>query len=422
MNILGLPLSVTLGILLLLLLLSAFFSGSETALTRARRVRLRALKEGGVRGAKSAEKLLEEPEHMLSTILLGNNFVNIAASSLAAALLLRAFGEAGIFYATLIMTLVVLIFSEVLPKTIAVVHAEAISCAVAPLLRGIQWLLRPIVALLMAIISFFKWMLRVPHKSDTPLTHQELATMIDISAEYGMLDEAREQMLISSLSLHKVAVKSLMKPRKNMRMLDGSQTVEQCLKQAMAHPYSRYPVYLHEPDHIVGIVHLRDMMKVVNRHTPLADAIIWQQPPYIPTTKNALSQLFDFQARHQHMAIVVDEFGDIEGLITLEDIIEDIVGEIHDESDMPARSEMWLQPDESLVTSGTVSLRDINQKMDWQLPEDIANTIGGLLVHTLGEQPEERLCITINGIHIEILSISGDWIQRVRLFAEPEVL
>lgn len=414
------PLAVTLGILLLLLLLSAFFSGSETALTRARRVRLRASGEAGKRGAKTAEKLLERPEYMLSTILLGNNFVNIAASSLAAALLVQSFGEAGIFYATMIMTIVVLVFSEILPKTIAVVHAEAIACAVAPILRSIQWLLHPIVALLMYIITLFKWLLRVPHKAETPLTHQELATMIDISAESGMLDEAREQMLISSLSLHKVAVKSLMKPRKNMRMLDGSQTVETCLKQAIAHPYSRYPVYLHEPDQLIGIIHLRDMMKVVDRSRPLAEAVIWQQPPYIPTTKNALAQLFEFQSRHQHMAIVVDEFGDIEGLITLEDIIEDIVGEIHDESDTPARIEMWPQPDGALVTSGTAGLRDINQEMDWDLPEEVANTIGGLIVHTLGEQPEDRLCVTIQGVHIEILSISGDWIQRLRLFKEPE--
>jgi len=263
-------------------------------------------------------------------------------------------------------------------------------------------------------------LLRVPHRSDTPLTHQELATMIDISAESGVLDQAREQMLISSLSLHEVAVKSLMKPRKDMRLLDGSQTVEVCLRQAIAHPFSRYPVFLHEPDHLIGIVHLRDLLKISNPHMQLVDAIIWQQPPYIPTTKNALAQLFEFQSRHQHMAIVVDEFGDIEGLITLEDIIEDIVGEIHDESDTPARTEMWSQPDGSLVTSATVGLRDINLKMDWELPEDITNTIGGLIVHTLGEQPEERMCITANGIHIEILSISGDWIQRVRLFEQPK--
>jgi Mg2+/Co2+ transporter CorB len=416
MDIVGLPLSVAVGILFFLLLLSAFFSGSETALTRASRARLRVRREQGDSRARKAEQLLDYPERMLSTILLGNNFVNIAASALATALFVGKFGEVGIIYATVAMTVVVLMLAEILPKTIAVAHAEAIACQVAGPMRGIQTLFAPLISLLMAGITLLKYLLRVPKQAETPLTHQELASMIDISAESGVLDRAREQMLSSSMSLHEVAVKALMTPRKNIRMLNGSLSVSECLQQVAGEPHSRYPVYLNETDNLIGIVHLRDLITLSDHSKHLADARIWRRPLYIPATKNALAQLFDFQKKHLHMAMIVDEFGDIEGLITLEDIIEEIVGEIHDESDIPPQLEMWPQPDGSMVTSATVALHDINQSMDADLPEESATTIGGLIVEILGDQPEERLCLSIGSIRVEVLSIRGGWIQRVHLY------
>jgi len=411
----GFSFSFSLGTLFFLLLFSAFFSGSETALTRARRAALRVRSEQGDKGSKKAEALLEQPERMLSTILLGNNFVNIFSSALATALFVAYYGDVGILYATIAMTFVVLIFAEILPKTIAVAHAENIACKVAGPLHSIQTLLSPLVTMLMSIISLLKRLLRVSDLSETPLTHKELASMIDISAESGVLDQAREQMLNSSLSLHEIAVKALMTPRKKIRLLDGSLSVVECLKKASKEPYSRYPVFLGDPDNLIGVVHLRDLLKLNNSATALSDAIIWKKLPFIPTTKNALAQLFDFQANHQHMAIIVDEFGDIEGLITLEDIVEEIVGEIHDESDITPQLEMWAQPDGSMVTAATVALHDINQEMDADLPEEIATTIGGLIVHILGDIPEGRLCLSIGDIHVEVLSVRSDWIQRVRL-------
>ncbi|OIO67979.1 MAG: hypothetical protein AUJ57_10515 [Zetaproteobacteria bacterium CG1_02_53_45] len=416
MDIFGIPLSFAIGILIVLLLLSAFFSGAETALTRARRAKLRVRQEQGDYGAQQAEKLLDHPERMLSTILLGNNFVNIAASALATTMFVVKFGEAGILYATIAMTAVVLIFAEILPKTIAVAHAESIACKVAGPMSITQNLLSPLVTLLMAIIVQLKRILRVPDKVDTPLTHKELASMIDISAESGVLDQAREQMLNNSLTLHEVAVKALMTPRKSMHLLDGALTVGESLRKVSKASHSRYPVYLDTQDNLIGIVHLRDLLKL--KKTPpmrLADALIWKTPSYIPATKNALAQLFDFQANHQHMAIIVDEFGDLEGLITLEDIIEEIVGEIHDESDVPPQLDMWPQPDGSLVTSATMALHDINQEINADLPEESATTIGGLIVHIIGDVPEGRLCLTIGNMRVEVLSVKGDWVHRVRL-------
>ncbi|MDX8406583.1 MAG: CNNM domain-containing protein [Mariprofundus sp.] len=417
MNTENFPLSLAAGALFLLLILSAFFSGSETALTRARRASLRVKSEAGDKGAKKAEQLIEQPERMLSTILLGNNFVNIAASALATAVFIQQFGQAGILYATIAMTVVVLIFAEILPKTIAVAHAENIASRVAGPMHAIQSALAPLVTLLMAVITLLKKMLRVPDNTENPLSHRELASMIDISAESGVLDHAREQMLNSSLSLHEVAVKALMTPRKKIHMLNGKKSVAACIKKSIVEPHSRYPVYLHEKDNIIGIIHIRDLFKIEQPDISLSDALIWKTPPYVPVTKNALAQLFDFQNNRNHMAIIVDEFGDIEGVITLEDIIEEIVGEIHDESDIAPPVEMWPQPDGSLVAAGTVALHDINTAIDAELPEEEgATTIGGLIVQILGDQPEGRLCMHIGHTHVEVLSVRGDWIRRVRLY------
>ncbi len=415
MNIIDLSLPAAIGILVFLLLLSAFFSGSETALTRARRVRLRLLSDQGNKGAQQANRLLKKPEKMLSTILLGNNFVNIAATSLATAIFVAAFGEAGILYATVAMTVVVLIFAEVLPKTMAVAHAESIACHVATPLKWIQKSLAPVILILMYIINLFQRLFKVPENRELGFNHQELATMIDMSAETGMLDTAREQMLMSSLRLHEVTVKSLMTPRKDMVMLDAALSVAACRQAAVKNPHSRYPVFHQKSDNILGIIHLRELFKLKETNIQMAHAIIWRDPPFVPATRNALTQLFEFQSKHQHMAIVVDEFGDIEGLITLEDIIEEIVGEIVDESDIPSLPEVWPQPDGSLVVAGTANIHDINMALDTQMPEENATTIGGLLVHLLGDQPEDKLCVDVNGVHIEIMSLRNDWIRRVKI-------
>ncbi|MDX8383462.1 MAG: CNNM domain-containing protein [Ghiorsea sp.] len=410
-----LSLPLILGLLFILLLLSAFFSGSETALTRARRVRLRILDKNGNKGAKYAEDLLKKPERMLASILLGNNFVNIAASSLATALFVVKFGDAGILYATIAMTVVVLIFAEVLPKTIAVAHAEAIACRVAMLLTWFQRLFTPLIGLLMLMIRIMQRLFRVQEHQELAYNHQELAAMIDLSAESGVLDKAREQMLMSALQLHEVPLKALMTPRKDMVMLNAEVAVDECVAEAIRKPHSRYPVYHGDTDCLLGILHLRDLLKIRQSNVPLSQALIWKNPPYVPTSRNALAQLFDFQSKHQHMAIVVDEFGDIEGLITLEDIIEEIVGEIEDESDVPTPAEVWVQPDGAWIAGGTANLHDLNQMLDSELPENGATTIGGLIVQEIGDTPEGKACLVIDNIHIEILKLEGERIKRLRL-------
>ncbi len=414
-----LPPGAALGILFFLLLLSAFFSGSETALTRARAASLRAAAKQGDRGARKAEKLIARPERMLSTILLGNNFVNIAASSLATAVFVERFGEAGILYATVAMTVVVLILAEILPKTIAVAHAEAIAARVAPPLGAIQWLLSPVVSALMGVIGMFKRLLRVPDQAETAITHRELVSIIHLGRESGLLDPARGQMLHGSLRLHEIPVKALMTPRRDMIALDGGTSASEALRIAAGAPFSRYPVHGKDNDDLIGIVHLRDMI-AADPDARLADLARERAPSFVPATKSALRQLIDFQRHHQHMAIVVDEFGDIEGLITLEDIIEEIVGEIRDESDQTARPELWPQEDGSLIAAGTAPIHDINMQLNLELPEDGATTIGGLIVQTLGDQPAGGVCLQLAGARLEVLRMEGDWIERVRIRVQPE--
>ena len=417
----GISWPAAVGILFFLLLASAFFSGSETALTRARRFRLRILREEGNQGARRAEKLLVHPERMLSGILLGNNFVNIAASSLTTVIFVSYFGENGIVYATLGMTVVVVLLAEILPKTIAVAHAESIACKVAGTLQLVVNVFSPLITVLMGIIHMMQRMLKVPQKTDGKIiTHQELSSIIDVGAETGVLDAAREQMLMNSLHLHNVPIKALMTPRKDIYALDADCSTAECLQEAMNRPHSRYPVYHGQQDHIIGIVHLRDLVKFRHNKGPLLDVMIWGEVPYAPANKNALQQLFDFQNHRQHLAIVVDEYGDIDGLISMEDILEEIVGEIEDESDTPTDSEMWPQPDGSMVAAGTVNLHDINQELDLELPEEGATTLGGLIVERIGAQPEAPMSLVVNGVRLEISELEGNWISRVRI-SESEV-
>jgi CBS domain containing-hemolysin-like protein len=259
-------------------------------------------------------------------------------------------------------------------------------------------------------------MLNVPQKADGKIiTHQELSSIIDVGAETGVLDAAREQMLMSSLHLHNVPIKALMTPRKDIYALDANCSTAECLQEAMNRPHSRYPVYHGQQDHIIGIVHLRDLVKFRHNKGPLLDVMIWREVPYAPANKNALQQLFDFQNHRQHLAIVVDEYGDIDGLISMEDILEEIVGEIEDESDTPTVSNMWPQPDGSVVAAGTVNLHDINQELDLELPEEGATTLGGLIVERIGAQPEARMCLVVNGVRLEISELDGNWIRRVRI-------
>ncbi len=391
-------LSVTL--LLLFILLSAVFSGSETALTRSRQARLHVLRERGNRGAKSAEDLLANPDRMLAAILLGNNFVNFAASSLAAVVLVGLFGEAGIVYSTVVMTVVIVIFSELLPKTIAVAHAESLACVVAPWLQRFARLFSPFIAVMLISARMARRMMGISEERKDGLNRQELTALIRMSANDGYIDPSHQQMLAGNLRLAQTPVKALMTPRNNICMLDGETPIAQLRPFVLRQPYSRYPVYEERRDNIIGIVHLRHLFSAEDAEQALRQLPLIA-PYYIPNNQNAMAQLYAFQQRKEHLAIVVDEYGDIEGLITLEDILESIVGEIQDESDESRKVEIE-QCDDHWRVLPTASLHDINRTLETSLPEDRATTIGGMIVSMLGKQPDGDMMLHIHQLFIHV--------------------
>jgi len=399
-------LSLSAALLLLFIILSAIFSGTETALTHSRRARLHVLKQDGDQGAKAAIKLLSNPDRMLAAILLGNNFVNFAASSLTAVVMVQAFGEAGIIYATVAMTLVIVMFSELLPKTIAVVHAEAIACFIAPWLQRFTWLFHPFIVLMQISVRIVRRLIRISDNHKAGLNRQELTALIHMSASSGYLDAPHQRMLTGNLKLAQIPVKALMTPRNSMCMLNASKSLQACRDAVLSNPYSRYPVYADRKDNICGVIHLRHVLGAAitqkNNEVTLADLTATLLPPYyIPNNQNALAQLCDFQTRKEHMAIVVDEYGDIEGLITLEDILESIVGEIQDESDATPNED--IQADENhWRVAATTSIHDINRMLATALPENRATTIGGLIVSTLGKQPDGDLSMRFPDVLIEL--------------------
>ncbi|MDQ6975198.1 MAG: CNNM domain-containing protein [Mariprofundaceae bacterium] len=394
------------ALLLLFIVLSAVFSGTETALTHSRRARLHVLKQNGDQGAKAAIKLLSNPDRMLAAILLGNNFVNFAASSLTAVVMVQAFGEAGILYATVVMTVVIVMFSELLPKTIAVVHAEAIACFIAPWLRRFTWLFHPCIVLMQISVRLVRRLMRISDHRKAGLNRQELTALIHMSASSGFLDPPHQRMLTGNLKLAQLPVKALMTPRHNIRMLNLAMPLQECRDVVMSSPYSRYPVYAERRDNICGVIHLRHVFGIdqtqQNKNATLDDlSTKLLAPYYIPNNKNALAQLCDFQTRKEHMAIVVDEYGDIEGLITLEDILESIVGEIQDESDTTPSEDIQAS-DNHWRVAATASIHDINRMLSTALPENRATTIGGLIVSTLGKQPDGDLSMRFPDVLIEL--------------------
>jgi len=390
------------ALLLLFIILSAIFSGTETALTHSRRATLRVLQQEGSRGAKAAETLLANPDRMLAAILLGNNFVNFAASSLTAVVMVEAFGDAGIIYATIAMTIIIVMFSELLPKTIAVVHAETLACAIAPWLQRFSRVFFPFIGLMQWSVRLVRRVMGINDHRRAGLNRQELTALIHMSASSGYLDAPHQRMLAGNLRLAQIPVKALMTPRNYIHMLNIDMVLKECQEAVLQSPYSRHPVYSERKDNILGVVHLRDLFTMLS--TPedsTLNALTLREPYYIPNNQNAMAQLVDFQQRQEHMAIVVDEYGDIEGLITLEDILESIVGEIQDESDLAPSQEIKAKGDYWQV-SATASLHDINRMLSTALPEDRATTIGGLVVSTLGKQPDGDLSMRFPDALIEL--------------------
>jgi Mg2+/Co2+ transporter CorB len=409
-----------LAIIGVLIVLSAFFSGSETALTAASRPRIHLLANKGNKRARIVLNLLDHKERFIGAILLGNNLVNILGSALATYLFINVFGDAGVFYATMTMTFVIVIFAEVLPKTYAIVHANRSALAVAAPIRVIVYILAPITA----AIQWFARMTVAPFGvklgQELSIEHDEEELRGAIDLHDGEEPELRQerQMLQSILDLDDVGVEAIMAHRQTVTMIDIDDPPKDIVDQALASPFTRLPLYKGDPDNIVGVLHakalLREIHAIGDNRDGIDFAALAAKPWFIPDTTTLLDQLQAFRAKREHFAIVVDEYGAFKGIVTLEDILEEIVGSIEDEHDI-AVSGVRAQADGGYIVSGTVTLRDLNRELEWDLPDDKAATIAGLLLHDTRRIPESGQMFAFYGYRFEILRRQRNQITSIRV-------
>ncbi|MBO6635323.1 HlyC/CorC family transporter [Parvibaculum sp.] len=413
-------LGVILGAIVLLLLFSAFFSGSETALTAASRARMHHLAEDGNKRARTVLGLTEDRERLIGAILLGNNLVNILASALATSLFLALFGDAGVVYATLVMTAVVLIFAEVAPKTFAITNTDRVALAVSGPLRLITVLFGPVTAAVQFIVrhTFRVFGLNVDDSQQVLSAHEELRGAINLHHHEGSVVKIDRDMLGGILDLRDLEVSDIMVHRKNIVMIDAGQKNSEIISQALASPHTRIPLWRDEQENIVGILHAKDLLRALSGANWQPDTIdilsIAIKPWFVPDTTTLQDQLNAFLRQKTHFALVVDEYGALMGLITLEDILEEIVGDISDEHDIEVAG-VRMQPDGSVVVSGSVPIRDLNRAFDWSLPDDEATTIAGLVIHEARTIPEIGQAFTFHDFRFEILRRHRNQISQIRI-------
>ena len=409
----------------ILLCCSALTSGTETAMTGASRARIYHLASEGDRRAAMVKRLLDQQERLLGALLLGNNLFNILATALAADVLINLTGEAGVAYATLIMTALVVIFAEVLPKTYAIRNPEQMARAVAPAAQILVALFAPVTRVIQALVNRTLGLFGVPAQP-APLSSalDALRGTIALHAEEGAVEKHERDMLGGILDLADVEVSEIMTHRKSMETIDAGLPPEQIFDQVVASPYSRFPVWRGDPDKIVGVLHSKDLLNAVRRHGQTLEdidiAALCSPPWFIPDTTPLRRQLVAFRQRRQHLALVVNEYGDLEGLVTLEDIIEEIVGEIADERDVETAG-IEPQDDGSVLVDGWVTVRDLNRHFDWKLPDEVAATVAGLVIHEAERIPEAGQSFAFHGFRFEVLRRQRHQIVLLRVIPPAQV-
>ena len=403
-----------------LLLLSGFFSGSETALTGASRARIHVLEREGNRRAGLVRRMWDRRDRLLGAILLGNNLVNIMASALATSVLISFFGDAGVAYATVGMTFLVLIFAEVLPKTYAIHNPDRMALWVSPAMRVVVILLAPITQVVHVVV---RGTLRVFGVKLTPglssrLAEEELRGAIELFHTGGKEVRQEREMLRSILDLNDVDVSEIMTHRSKVTALDVGQPAAAIVEQVLDSPHTRLPLWQDDPDNIVGVLHAKELFRAVRRHPEEIDALdimaIANRPWFIPEGTDLLSQLQAFRHRREHFAIVVDEYGEVLGIVTLEDILEEIVGEISDEHDLRIEG---VRPakDSGIVVNGDVTIRDLNRQFDWDLPDEEASTIAGLVLHEARTIPNVGQVFVFHDMRFEVMGRKRNQITAVKV-------
>ncbi len=418
---------LTCAAILALLVMSAFFSGSETALTAASRGKLKAQADRGSRGAKAAMAITEDRERMIGALLLGNNIVNILSASLATALLTKMFGDNGVALATLAMTALVLVFGEVMPKTVAITFPEPVATRVAPIIRILILIFSPVVSVVRFLV---RGLLRLIGLQPNPggemlALREEIAGAIALGHSEGAVEKADRDRLLGALDLSHRTVDEIMRHRRQIEMIDADLPPGEILTRVLASPHTRLPIFRNSDDNILGVVHAKDLLREVDRLVRGEDAAgiealdivkVAMKPYFIPDTTSLDEQMREFLARRTHFALVVDEYGALQGLITLEDILEEIVGDITDEFDVVGK-DSGLTPtgDGAWIVDGAMTIRDLNRATDWRLPDDEANTVAGLVIHEAQMIPNEGQVFSFHGFRFTVIAKRENRITKLKL-------
>lgn len=419
---------LTILAIFVLLGISAFFSGSETALTAASRGKLHSMADKGSRGAKRALALTEDTERLIGAVLLGNNLVNILAAALATSLFTRLFGDSGVALATLVMTLLVLIFAEVLPKTYAITNSEGAASFVSAPIRALVIIFAPIVATVRitvrAILRLFG--AKMTNLDEDDAAQQEIAGAIALSHSEGNFEKDDRDRLLGALDLKDREVEEIMLHRSDIEIIDAAASPQDIVTQSLASRYTRLPIFKDEPENIIGIIHTKDLLrevdKLVRGEDGGPDAIdrlnitdIAREAYFVPETTPLDDQMREFLRRKAHFALVVDEYGDLQGLITLEDILEEIVGEITDEHDEDAEILDGKDASGNFKIDGSATIRDVNRMHEWNLPDDEANTIAGLVIHEAQMIPKIGQVFSFHGFRFEIAGRDQNRITKLKV-------
>jgi Mg2+/Co2+ transporter CorB len=415
------PLGLLFGILATLIILSGFFSGSETGMMSLNRYRLRHRAKSGHRGAKRASKLLEEPDSLISTILIGNNLVNNLAASIATILAIRMYGDNAVVPASILLTLVFLIFAEIIPKTIAAYKSEAVAYTVSHVLLPLKSLLFPVIWMVSHVTHFVLRLTRIEKNDGSE--HIGLEELRTIVGEAGhLIPKHHKGMLMNILDLEQITVDDIMIPRNEVFGIDIDANTDTIIRKLRDAEFTRIPVYQNDIDNIVGILHQRDIINSVDEQGRVQrDALLQaiRDPYFIPEGTPLNTQLFNFQKQKRRLGIVVDEYGVMQGIVTLEDLLEEIVGEFT--SNLSTDTEDIIhQADGSYLVDGTTTVRDINKIMKWELPTDGPKTLNGLLLEKLESFPEASVGVSIGRYRFEIIEMKGNLIQSVRAYIKPK--
>ncbi len=414
------PLSMLFGILVVLIIFSGFFSSSETGMMSLNRYRLRHLAKNDHQGAKRASKLLDKPDRLIGTILTGNNLVNFAAAALATIISQRLWPDnpdLAVFVNTILFTLVVLIFAELTPKTLAAIAPEKIAFPASRILLGLQWALHPFVwfvnTIANGILKLFK--MDVNNANSDHLSTEELRTVV---REAGtMIPKRHQHMLLSILDLEKMTVNDIMVPKNEVFGIDLDDDLPDLIEQLRTAQHTRVPIYRGNLNNIIGVLHARSLARVLSRESfskkDIEDAT--REPYFIPESTPLHTQLFNFQKNQRRIALVVDEYGDVQGVCTLEDILEEIVGEFTTDVVAATTPDVHPQEDGSYIVDGTAYIRDVNKSMSWELPTDGPKTISGLIVESIEHIPEAPVCLRIDKYRFEILEIRDNMVKAVRV-------